>query len=152
MAVEIIDGTVQAATVRQSNAKVSIYESIVFIREDGSERRLDKVAVAPSVAAMLQPGVQGRFYAYTMIDHNGLVATRTRDGRSVYAIPSGNEKIMMTAAIVGSMWFAIRLAMGGFTFIGLLAAIGGGIGWFVYRQTRIDILARYDADSGYADR
>lgn len=150
MAVEIIDGTVQAATLRQANAKVSIYESIVFTREDGSERRLAKVAVAPSVAAMLQPGVQGRFYAYTMIDHNGLVAARTRDGRSAYAIPSGNEKIMMIASIVGSAWFALLLATGGFTILGLLAGIGGSIGWFVYRNTRIDILARYDADSGYA--
>lgn len=149
MAVEIIDGTVQAATVRQSNATVSIYESIVFTRDDGSERRLDKVAVAPAVAAMLRPGAQGRFYAYTMIDHNGLVAARTRDGYSAYKIPSGNEKIMMITAIVGSAWFTILLATGGFTILGLLAGILGSIGWFVYRNTRIDIRARYDADNGY---
>ncbi|HEY0660834.1 MAG TPA: hypothetical protein VGD21_05905 [Lysobacter sp.] len=150
MAVEIIEGTVQGATVRQSNAKVSIYESVVFTRDDGSERRLDKVAVAPAVAALLQPGAQGRFYAYSAIDHNGLVAARTRDGRSAYAIPSGNEKIMMIAAIVGIAWSAIRLGTGGFPLLAIVLAIGGSVGWFLYRRTRIDTRARYDADSGYA--
>ena len=150
MATEIIDGTVQAATVLKSSATHTIYQSIIFSRDDGSERRLDKVAAAPSVVALLQSGAQGRFYAYTMIDHNGLVAVRTHDGLSAYAIPSGNEKIMMIAAIVGSAWFAILLATGGFTILGLLAGIFGSIGWFVYRKTRIDIRARYDADSGNA--
>ena len=152
MAMEIIDGTVQSATVRQSSPAVSIYESIVFTRDDGSERRLNKVAIAPAVAAMMLPGVQGRFYSYTAIDHNGLVAARTRDGRSAYALPSGNEKIMMMAAIVGSAWFAVRLATGGIAFLALLLAIGGSAGWFAYRRTRIDIRARYDADSGYVNR
>ena len=152
MATEIIDGTVQGATVRQSSATHTIYQSIVFTRDDGSERRLDKVAVAPSVAALLQSGAQGRFYAYTMIDHNGLVAVRTRDGQNAYAIPSGNEKIMMIAAIVGSAWFAILLATGGITILGLLAGILGSIGWFVYRKTRIGIRASFDADSGYSGR
>lgn len=150
MAVETIDGTVQGATVRRSNAKVAIYESVVFTRDDGSEHRLDKVAVAPAVAAMLQPGVQGRFYTYSAIDHNGVVAARTRDGRSAYAIPSGNERIFMIAAIAGVAWSVIRLATGGVPWLALVLGIGGSVGWFVYRRTRIETRTRYEADSGYA--
>lgn len=151
MDTESIDGTVETATVKSSNAKVSIYESIVFRLADGTERRLEKVAAAPSIAETLQPGVQGRFYAYKTIDHRGLVAVRTKDGRSAYAIPSGNEKIMMIAAIVGLAWVLLMVVTrGGVPVIGLILAVGGGFGFYWYRKTRIESRARYDADSGYA--
>lgn len=147
MNIETIDGTVETATVKQSNAKVSIYDAIAFRLADGSERRLKKVAVAPSVAEMLQPGVQGRFYAYNAIDHKGLVAARSKDGRSAYAIPSGNERIMLMAAIVGLIWFTIVLiTRGSVAWLSLVLAVAGGFGFFSYRSTRIESRARYDAD------
>jgi hypothetical protein len=147
MNIETIDGTIETATVKQSNSKVSIYDAIAFRLADGSERRLEKVAVAPSVAEMLQPGVQGRFYAYSAIDHKGLVAARSKDGRSAYAIPSGNERIMLMAAIVGLIWFTIVLiTRGSVAWLSLVLAIAGGFGFFSYRSTRIESRARYDAD------
>jgi hypothetical protein len=147
MNIETIDGTIETATVKQSNAKVSIYDAIAFRLADGSERRLEKVAVAPTVAEMLQPGVQGRFYAYSAIDHKGLVAARSNDGRSAYAIPSGNERIMLMAAIVGLVWFTIVLiTRGSVAWLSLVLAIAGGFGFFSYRSTRIESRARYDAD------
>lgn len=151
MSIEVINGVVEAATLKQSNSKVSIYETIVLRMEDGSERRLGKVAVAPNVAELLQPGVQGRFYGYSAIDHKGIVAVRTKDGRSAYTIPSGNERIMMMAAIVGFVWFLIALLMHGqLALLGLILGIGGSFGYFSYRKTRLESRARYDADSGYA--
>lgn len=151
MGIEVIDGTVQTATLKRSNGKVSIYESIVFMLDDGSERRLDKVAASPGVAQMLQPGVQGRFYGYKAIDHKGLIAARTKDGRSAYAIPSGNERIMMMMAIAGLAWFAIILVTrGDLTLLGLILGVAGVFGYFSYRKTRIESRMRYDADSGYA--
>lgn len=151
MSAETIDGTIESATVKQSNAKVSIYDAIVIRQTDGSERRLEKVAVAPSVVAMVQPGVQGRFYTYKAIDHKGVVAVRTKDGRSAFAIPSGNERIMMMAAIVGLAWVIFMvLTRGGVSILGALLGVGGALGWFSYRKTRIESKARFDADSGYA--
>jgi len=151
MSTETIDGTIETATVKQSNAKVSIYDAIVVRQPDGSERRLEKVAVAPSVVEMLQPGVQGRFYTYKALDHKGIVAVRTKDGRSAFAIPSGNERIMMMAAIVGLAWVLVMvIARGGVPILGALLGIGGALGWFSYRKTRIESRARFDADSGYA--
>jgi hypothetical protein len=147
MNIETIDGTIETATVKQANAKVSIYEAIAFRLADGSERRLEKVAVAPAVAEILQPGVQGRFYAYSAIDHKGLVAARSKDGRSAYAIPSGNERIMLMAAIVGAVWFAVVLiTRGDVALLSLVLAVGGGFGFFSYRSTRLQSRARYDAD------
>lgn len=148
MTIETIDGTVETATVKQSNAKVSIYEAIAFRLADGSERRLEKVAVAPAVAPLLQPGAQGRFYAYSAIDHKGIVAVRSKDGRSAYAIPSGNERIMLIAAVVGALWFTgVLIARGDVALLGLVLAVGGAVGFYFYRRTRIESRALYDADA-----
>jgi len=103
MALEVIDGTVAVATLKRSNGKVAIYETIAFRTADGAERRLDKVVVAPGVAEALQPGVEGRFYGYSAIDHKGLIGVRTKDGRAAFAIPSGNERILLMAAIAGAL-------------------------------------------------
>jgi hypothetical protein len=151
MAIEVIDGTIEAAVVKRSSATLALYDHIVIRTADGSERRLDKVAVAPAVAAALAPGTLGRFYGYKAIDHRGLFAMRTRDGRSAFAIPSGNERIMLMAAIVGAVGFVILLALGkGIGLLALAMAVLGTIGYFKYRGTRIEGRARYDADAGYA--
>jgi hypothetical protein len=150
MTIEVIDGTIEAAVVKSSSPTVALYDHIV-IRTAGSERRLEKVAVAPDVAAALQPGTDGRFYGYKAIDHRGLFAMRTRDGRSAFAIPSGNERIMLVAAIAGAVGFVVLLLLGkGIGLLALALAVLGGIGYFKYRSTRIEGRARYDADSGYA--
>jgi hypothetical protein len=150
MAIEVIDGTIEAAVLKRSSAVVAMYDSITIRTADGSQRRLDKVAVAPDVAAALQPGTEGRFYGYKAIDHRGLFAMRTRDGRSAFAIPSGNERIMLMAAIVGAIGFVVLLLLGkGIGLLALAMAVLGGIGYFKYRSTRLEGRARYDADSGY---
>ncbi len=150
MAIEVIDGTIEEAVLKRSGAATVLYDSITIRTTAGSERRLDKVAVAPDVAAALQPGTQGRFYGYKAIDHRGLFAMRTRDGRSAFAIPSGNERIMLMAAIVGAVGFAILLLLGkGVGLLALASAVLGGIGYLKYRRTRIEGRARFDADSDY---
>ncbi|HYJ83818.1 MAG TPA: hypothetical protein VEW26_13370 [Allosphingosinicella sp.] len=151
MTIEVIDGTVESAALKSSNAKVAMYDRIVIRAADGSERRLDKVAVSPSLSAMVEPGTHGRFYGYKAIDHRGLYAARTRDGRSAFAIPTGNEKIMLMMAIVGLGGFAIMLLFG--SKIGLLSlvlGVLGVVGYFRYRRDRLEARARYDGDSDYA--
>jgi hypothetical protein len=151
MGIEVIDGTVEAAVVKRSSAALALYDSITIRTANGSERRLDKVAVAPAVREMLEPGTHGRFYGYKAIDHRGLFAVRTSDGRTAFAIPSGNERIMLVAAIVGPVGFVILLALGkGIGLLALLLGVLGTIGYFSYRRTRLEGRARYDADAGYS--
>ena len=151
MAIEVIDGTIETATLKRSSATLALYDLIVIRTAAGSERRLDKVAVAPDVGAALTPGTEGRFYGYKAIDHRGLFAVRTRGGRSAFAIPSGNERIMMMMAIVGAIGFVILLLLGkGIGLLALALAVLGAIGFWKYRSTRLEGRARYDADADYA--
>jgi hypothetical protein len=151
MAIEVIDGTVEAAVVKRSSATLALYDHLTIRTADGSERRLEKVAVAPDVAAMLKPGTLGRFYGYKAIDHRGLFAVRTRDSRAAFAIPSGNERIMLVAAIVGVVGFVVLLLLGkGIGLLALVLGVLGTLGYLSYRRTRIEGRARYDADAGYA--
>ncbi|HEX8511653.1 MAG TPA: hypothetical protein VF688_00950, partial [Allosphingosinicella sp.] len=95
-------------------------------------------------------GTVGRFYGYKAIDHRGLFGVRTRDGRSVFAIPTGNEQIMMMMTFAGLGAFIVLLLLG--KAVALLALALGGLGafaWFKYRSTRIEARARYEADSEY---
>ncbi|HYG49039.1 MAG TPA: hypothetical protein VD846_14000 [Allosphingosinicella sp.] len=150
MAIEVIDGTVGSAVVKRSSAALALYDNLVIRTADGAERRLENVAVAPQVGEALKPGTEGRFYAYKAIDHRGLFAIRTRDGRAAFAIPSGNERIMLVAAIVGAAGFVVLLLLGkGIGLLALALAVLGGIGYFKYRSTRIEGRARYDADADY---
>lgn len=150
MGIEVIDGTIEATVVKRSTSATTLYNSITIRTADGSELRLEKVAAAPNVAEALQPGTEGRFYGYKAIDHRGLFGVRTRDGRSAFAIPTGNERIMLMMAIVGLAGFVILLALG--KTIGVLALILGVlgvIGYLKYRSTRIEGRKRFDADEGY---
>lgn len=151
MQIETIDATVVSAAVQRATSKVTVYSEIVFRLADGSERRMDKVAVAPGVAEALQPGSRGRFYAYKAIDHKGIIAARTQGGHAAFVMPSGNERIMLMAAIVGSAYFIIMLmTRGGLSLLALALGVLGGFAYHSYRKLRIESRARYDADSGYA--
>ncbi|HEX8125693.1 MAG TPA: hypothetical protein VF548_08940 [Allosphingosinicella sp.] len=150
MAIEVIDGTIGTVTVKRSTSRVVLHDCITIRTTDGAERRLDKVAVAPDVAAALQPGTEGRFYGYKAIDHRGLYGFRTRDGRSAFAAPSGNEKIMLVMAIVCAAVVVISLLLGkGLGLLALIAAVVGAVSYFKYRSDRIEARARYDGDSNY---
>jgi hypothetical protein len=150
MAIEVIDGTIEAAVPKRSNAKVIMYDCIAIRTTAGSERRLEKVAVAPDVAAALQPGTEGRFYGYKAIDHRGLFGIRTRDGRSAFAVPTGNERIMLAMAVAGLVVFFGSLFLGkGVGLLAVILAVLGAFGYLKYRSTRLEARSRYDADCEY---
>ena len=151
MAIEIVDGIVEAAVLKRAYAKTCLYESITIRTIAGEARRLEKVAVAPDVAALLEPGTDGRFYGYKALDHRGLFAIRTRDGRSAYGLANGNERTMLMTTIIGWVSFVFFILVGkGIGLLALALGVLGGIGYFKYRKTRIEGRALYDSDSGYA--
>ncbi|MEO5596706.1 MAG: hypothetical protein ABIQ97_06115 [Lysobacteraceae bacterium] len=149
MDMQVIDATIVSTNVKRANAKVTVYDAVVIRLADGTEQRIEKLAAAPAVATLLEPGTDGRFYVYKTIDHSGIMAVRTRDGRTAFAIPSGNETIMLMTAVVGALWFTVLLVTGKLGILALIMAIGGSYMWFRYRQTRIQGRARYDADSSF---
>ena len=151
MAIEVIDGTIEAAVVKRSSATLALYDHIVIRTANGSEKRLDKVAVAPDVGAALVPGTHGRFYGYKAIDHRGLFGLRTRDGRAGFASPTGNERIMLVMAIAGLAVVILSLLLGkGIGLLAVILTIFGTVGYFKYRATRVEARARFDADAGFA--
>jgi hypothetical protein len=144
---EVIDGTVESAALKRANAKTALYDRVVIRTADGSERRLEKLAVAPSVSGLLEPGTRGRFYGYKAIDHRGLFGVRTRDGRSGFAVPTGNEKLMLMLAVIGLGGFAIILIFGSkIGLLSLILGVLGVVGSIRYRRDRVAAQARYDAD------
>ena len=148
MSIDVIDGTIEAVTLQRVDGKSVLYKSITIRMGDGSERLLAKVAAAPAVAEMLQPGVAGRFYGYRAIDHRGLFGARTVDGRSNFVVPSGNERIMLMMALVGPAAFLITLfTRSAIMVLALLLSILGAVGFVRYRKTRIEAKALYDADA-----
>jgi hypothetical protein len=150
MAIEVTDGMIEATVVKRSNAATTLYDSIVIRTADGTQKRLEKVAVAPDVAAALQPGTEGRFYGYKAIDHRGLFGMRTRDGRSAFAIPTGNERIMLVMAVAGLVCGVGLLLLGrGFGALALILGVLGAVGYFKYRSVRTEARARFEADSEY---
>ena len=151
MSFEVIDGTIEDAALKRATAKVAMYDRVVIRTADGSERRLDKVAVSPNVSGMIEPGTLGRFYGYKAIDHRGLFAARTNDGRSAFAIPTSNETLMRMMAIVGLGGFAVMLIFGSkIGLLSLILGVLGVIGSIRYRRDRLEARARFDADTGYA--
>jgi hypothetical protein len=150
MAVEVIDGTIESTVLKRSNAKTALYDHITIRTTEGSERRLEKVAVAPEVATALKPGTDGRFYGYKAIDHRGLFGMRTRDGRSAFAVPTGNEQIMMMMTFAGLGAFIVMLVLGkAAAFLPLVFGALGAFACYRYRSARIEGRARFDADSEY---
>ncbi|HEX8626007.1 MAG TPA: hypothetical protein VF782_13155 [Allosphingosinicella sp.] len=150
MGIEVIDGTIEVAVLKRSSATLALYDSITIRTAEGSQQRLEKVAAAPDVAEALRPGTDGRFYCYKAIDHRGLFGMRTRDGRAAFAVPTGNERIMMMMAFAGLGAFIVLLLLGkGVALLALAFGALGAFGWFKYRSTRIEGRARFDADSEY---
>jgi hypothetical protein len=162
MSIEVIDGTIETAIVKRSDATLVLYECIVIRTVNGLERRLAEVEVAPEVAEMLKPRIGGRFYASRTNDQRGLLAVRTSDGRAAFAIPSDSERFMLVTAIAGYAGFALLMLLG--WGLGLLLSIVLGVlallsltlsvlsllGSESCRQTRIEGQARYDADAEYS--
>lgn len=148
MAIEIIDGRIVSLVVKRSHAKVTLYKAMIFDVNDGKQRTLENVAIAPAVNKAIYCGAQGRFYTYKAIDHGGLMAVRRDDGIAAFEMPGGNERILLIAAIAGLGLLIVLLASGSnFKFLALLFALASFFGNRWYRLMRTEGKMRFDADS-----
>ena len=149
MAVSVIDGTLEEASLKTARMNLRIYNHLKFRLADGSEKTVAKSVVDAEVAAMLLPGTSGRFYLYTAIDHRGIHGVRTADGKSVFKYPKNNETAMIVVAGMGLLLIMLGLSMGGVSIWGVLCLVLGIPAYFLYRSTRGSAERQYQGDTAY---
>jgi hypothetical protein len=148
MSVAAIDGTLEAASLKRKVRNISVYDSIVIRRDGGGEERLGKTIVGNPVADALQPGTRGRFYTYASIDHKGMHAVRTADGKAVYDFPQNNEKLMLVVLAVNLIWLVGGILLDGRArYFPLALVVLAAIVYPLYRKTRLECRRQFDADS-----
>ena len=148
MSVAAINGTLEAANLKRKVRNISVYDSIVIRRDDGSEERLGKTMVSNPVADALQPGTRGRFYTYASIDHKGMHGVRAADGKSVFDFPKNNETIALIVLVVNLIWLIGGVLLDGqIRLFPLALTVFGGVIYPLYRNTRMQALRQFEADS-----
>ena len=151
MGTSTIDGTLEAVWLKRRRAKLAIYDKLEFRLADGSTRTIGKSVVAAPVAERLVPGTSGRFYLYTSIDHKGLHGIRDDQGGAVFGFATANETVMLVVVLVNAVWLALSVALrDAVPILALALTVLGVPGFFLYRKTRLEARAQFEADSGYA--
>jgi hypothetical protein len=150
MAVSYIDGTLEQAELKRAPLNLRIYKQLTFRLRDGRERTILKAIVDAKVAALLEPGVSGRFYLFTAPDHRGVHGIRDDQGRAVFAFPRNNERAMLIVSIMGFVLLAATLAMDMLSGWALITIALGVPFYFIFRSTRIAAERQYEGDSGYS--
>ena len=150
MAVSYIDGTLEQAELKRAPLNLRIYKQLTFRLRDGKARTIQKAIVDAEVAALLEPGVSGRFYLFNAPDHRGVHGIRDDQGRAVFAFPRNNERAMLIVSIMGIVLLGATLAMGMMSGWALITIALGVPFYFIFRSTRIAAERQYEGDGGYA--
>lgn len=149
MAVSFIDGTLEQAELKRAPLNLRVYKQLTFRLRDGRTHVINKAIVDAKVAALLEPGVSGRFYLFNAPDHRGIHGIRDSTGRAVSAFPRNNERAMLIVSIMGIVLLGATLAM---DMLSGWALITVGIGvpfYIIFRSTRIAAERQFEGDSGY---
>ena len=149
MAVSYIDGTLEQAELKRAPLNLRIYKQLTFRLRDGRERTILKAIVDAKVAALLEPGVSGRFYLFTAPDHRGVHGIRDDRGRAVFAFPRNNERAMLIVSIMGIVLLGATLAMDMLSGWALITIALGVPFYIIFRSTRIAAERQFEADGGY---
>lgn len=147
MSVSIIDGTLEAVTVKRRAAKLWRLADVRLVGRDGVETVLRVAAVSPEVGAALQPGTKGRFYLYKTVDHQGIHAVRPEGGTLIASYPTTNETLMITLFVINIVVIAAMVAINNsLPLLALLLLPFTGVLYFLYRATRIEAEAQLAAE------
>jgi len=146
MAVSTIDGTLEEVVLKKVRGKNRIYERLTFRLADGGTKSLAKSIVHQDLGPLIEPGISGRFYLYTAIDHRGIHGVRASDGREGFVFGKANETAMLLTVVVGIALIAVNLAMDRLSIWGVLLIILGIPGYFLYRSTRVQATRQYEGD------
>lgn len=150
MGVSVIDGTIEEVVLRRRRKLGSVYDRVVFRLDDGSAKTWGKSVIWNNVADQLKPGLRGRFYLYTAIDHRGIHGIRTMDGREVYGFGKQNEIISIVIFVTMALLVAISIAaMGDAPLLATILLILSIPMYVLYRGTRVQAERQFQADAGF---
>lgn len=99
-----IDGTLaEISASKRTFHDFGVYDHLAFRTLDGSEKRLERaIGIPTEIDEILKPGLQGRFYAYSIgfFGRRGLFGVRTDKGdrRAVFTVPG--EGLLLPMGIV----------------------------------------------------
>jgi hypothetical protein len=147
MSVSVLDGKVREAPVKFRRKGVVRYAHITFERPDGGTERIAKPVTTDTVAELIAPGAQGRFYLYKVLDVKGIHGVRLTDGTEQYAYPGKNAAIFLLVVAISTAWVALRIFdRGDVPLLGVLLFAIGVAGFFLTRSNRAETKRQFDGD------
>jgi hypothetical protein len=147
MSVSVLDGKVLEAPVKFSRKGIVRYNHILFERPDGSTERIGKRVAGAAVAELIEPGAEGRFYLYKVLDVKGIHGVRLAGGAERYAYPGNNAGIFLGVLAMSAAWMALRIFdRGDVPLLGVLLFGLGIIGFFLTRSSRAETKRQFDGD------
>ena len=147
MPTSIVDGTVEETSLKWSRRGVSLFNSIRFRKDDGTEQTVHKAVVKQEVADQLTPGAKGRFYLFKAFDIGGIHGVRLPDGRAIYAFPGNNEKIFLISGVVALLWVLLALfTKGGIPLLGAALLILSAVGYYFMSKGRQEAKVQFEGD------
>lgn len=148
MPTSIVDGTVEETSLKWSRRGISLFNSIRFRKDDGTEQTVSKAVVKQEVADQLTPGARGRFYLFKAFDIGGIHGVRLPDGRAIYAFPGNNEKIFLISGVVALLWVLLAIfAKGGIPLLGAALLILSAVGYYFMSKGRQEAKLQFEGDA-----
>lgn len=151
MGVSIIDGTLTAAEILRSRKGFTIFKSLTFRIDGGTDAMVKNQFAKDDLAASLRPGARGRFYLFDAAGVKGVHGVRLEDGTVRQAFPDPNKQLYLVMPPLALLGIAAALlvpdAPG-------LVAVGATLGLILMsfaliltRQAKRDALAQFESQA-----
>jgi|CXWL01.1.fsa_nt_gi hypothetical protein len=101
MALEILDGTIEATTPMRASGGYAIFDTLRFRDRSGAERSFKTVCTAGAVTDLLRKGGTGRFYLSSGGGQTGIHGVRLDNGTQAYAHYNNMELIVLIGIAAG---------------------------------------------------
>lgn len=147
MALEILDGTIDAAAPVRASGGFAIFDTLHFRDRNGAARSFKTVCTAGAITDVLRKGGTGRFYLSSGGGQTGIHGVRLDNGTQAYA-HYNNMEIIVLIGIAAGLGTAVILITTGELFWALPSAIGVLlIGAYVFlRGVRVAGRQQFDND------
>lgn len=146
MTVEILDGTIDAATPISTKGNFAVFAPLRFRDRNGSERILPKVCSNGAVTEILRKGGTGRFYLSSGGGQTGIHGVRLDGGKEAYAHYNNMELVVLIGIAGGIGGLIIWLVSGEMMLTPVvIGALLVGV-YFFLRSIRIAGKRQFEAD------
>ena len=147
MALEILDGTIEAGAPARASGGYAIFDTLRFRDRQGAERSFKTVCTAGAVTELVRNGGSGRFYLSSGGGQTGIHGVRLDSGAQAYA-HYNNMEIIVLIGIAAGLGTAVIGVTTGEWFWAIPSLIGVAlIGAYVFlRGVRIAGKQQYEND------